>query len=277
MRSTAAFLLVCGCAAQNLTDCSSGDSGTLDACPPCVCETPPSPSPPPPTPDLLFACESNSFPTWAVALVGAAIGSLLTLLTCAYILLSRGQGLPRSPMEISSAIDVATASALKALSEERDAHAATHADHDATRLELKELHSTAAENMLKLQIDHEAREKGLEEASQATYAALVIERHQYRDLQMHVAECSPLSSHWQGALEDGDVPEGAGEAGDALSAEAERSVMLRREAEEAMSQARAMLVGDVTAGHAGQHAPVEVVASPRLPVRTLELEDSHVA
>ena len=76
------------------------------------------------------------------------------------------------------------------------------AAHEATRRELAVAQEAFEGTMKQVQQDHEATCKALEDASSQTFAAMIRERHQFRDLQLAL---SPMPLH-------GGMPGGEDEA-----------------------------------------------------------------
>jgi len=144
----------------------SGMDGLFEDTPP-----PPSPSPPPPQMVLLVE-EVGTFQEWVVGLIGVAVGVALTLVVL--VLLRAITGDPKTFV----------AKAVSAVSEKLDNERVAHA---ATRQELAESREAADQSLLKQQADYEWRCRGLEEASQVAFAAMMRDRHHYRDLKVQIA------------------------------------------------------------------------------------------
>jgi len=126
----------------------------------------------------------DGLPDWGIALLGAAAGAFVLLAIVVYVTVKRG--------EFFKSVDAATATAARALADERMAH-------EATRLELA---GTRAE-LLKQQQDYDYHCYGLEEASQMAYAALIRERHCCRDLQLRLADADALAiPQWKDRMQD---------------------------------------------------------------------------
>ena len=144
----------------------SGMDGQIEDTPP-----PPSPSPPPPQ-MLLLVEEVGIFQEWVIGLIGVAVGVALTLLVL--VLMRALTGDPKTFV----------AKAVSAVSEKLDNERVAHA---ATRQELAESREAADQSLLKQQADYEWRCRGLEEASQVAFAAMMRDRHHYRDLKVQIA------------------------------------------------------------------------------------------